>query len=117
MTDPEEVRAAAEALQGAAASVWAPAGSWHVEEVKSGVRAMPQKTGDGALPLAGRLPSRAHVNGDATLGGSNWWVVAGLGARGLLYHAWLGQQIAAAVHAQDETLLPQELRRWQRSPV
>ena len=38
------------------------------------------------------------------------------GARGLVYHAWLGQQLAAAVLAEDEQLLPAELRRWQPEP-
>ena len=43
----------------------------------------------------------------------SWWVVGGLGARGLVYHAWLGEHLARAVLARDESLLPVELRRWQ----
>ncbi len=50
---------------------------------------------------------------EAVGGGRRWWVVAGLGARGLVYHAWLGRLAAAAVLADDEALLPAELRRWQ----
>ena len=42
-----------------------------------------------------------------------WWVMAGLGARGLTYHAWLGRHMAAAVLADNERLLPCELRAWQ----
>ena len=42
-----------------------------------------------------------------------WWVVGGLGARGLVYHAWLGEHLAQAVLAREESLLPAELRRWQ----
>ena len=41
-----------------------------------------------------------------------WWAVTGLGARGLVYHAWLGEQLAAAVVADDEALLPGQLTRW-----
>lgn len=71
--------------------------------VRAGVRAMPPRTAQGALPLAGRLrPDRC------------WWVVSGLGARGLVYHAWLGRLLAAAVLADDEAALPAELRRWQQ---
>ena len=32
----------------------------------------------------------------------SWWVVTGLGARGLVYHAWLGQRVARAVLADSE---------------
>ena len=41
-----------------------------------------------------------------------WWAVTGLGARGLVYHGWLGAQLAAAVAADDESLLAPQLRRW-----
>lgn len=41
-----------------------------------------------------------------------WWIVGGLGARGLVYHAWLGQQLASAVLAADESCLCTELLRW-----
>ena len=42
-----------------------------------------------------------------------WWAVTGLGARGLVYHGWLGRLLAEAIGADDETLLPAELMRWQ----
>ena len=35
----------------------------------------------------------------------SWWVVTGLGARGLVYHAWLGQRVAQAVLADSEAPL------------
>lgn len=70
--------------------------------MRSGVRALPPRSAAGSLPLAGKLEA-----------GRNWWVVAGLGARGLVYHAWLGRLIAQAVLADDESVLPQELLRWQ----
>lgn len=77
---------------------------WEVVGVRSGVRALPQRSAQGSLPLAGKLE-----------GGKKWWVVAGLGARGLVYHAWLGRLIACAATTDDQSVLPQELRRWQRS--
>ena len=40
--------------------------------------------------------------------------MTGLGARGLIYHGWLGEQLAAAVAADDEQLLAPQLRRWRR---
>ena len=73
-----------------------------MQGVRSGVRALPPRTKEGALPLAGRLRTDRP-----------WWVVAGLGARGLVYHAWLGKLVAAAILAEDDQLLPAELRRWQ----
>jgi glycine/D-amino acid oxidase-like deaminating enzyme len=39
-------------------------------------------------------------------------VVGGLGARGLVYHAWLGKLVAAAVAAGSDEALPPELLRW-----
>lgn len=33
-----------------------------VARVRSGVRALPQKTGDGAIPLAGKLPSGGDMH-------------------------------------------------------
>lgn len=43
------------------------------------------------------------------------WVVGGLGARGLVYHAWLGRLVAAAVLADSEEGLPAELLRWREA--
>ena len=45
--------------------------------------------------------------------GCRWWAVTGLGARGLVYHAWLGAVLAEAVFADDESILAPELLRWQ----
>jgi glycine/D-amino acid oxidase-like deaminating enzyme len=75
---------------------------WEVVGVRSGVRALPQRSAQGSLPLAGKLEA-----------GGKWWIVAGLGARGLVYHAWLGRLLARAVLGDDESALPRELRRWQ----
>lgn len=40
--------------------------------------------------------------------------MTGLGARGLVYHAWLGELLASAVVADDESMLPEPLTRWRR---
>lgn len=45
-------------------------------------------------------------------GGCRWWAVTGLGARGLVYHGWLGRIVAEAIAADDDSLLPPELLRW-----
>jgi hypothetical protein len=52
--------------------------------------------------------------GDSSVGDSSVpvWLLVGLGARGLLYHAWLGQLIAAAVLSNSEDHLPPELLSW-----
>jgi hypothetical protein len=42
------------------------------------------------------------------------WLLVGLGARGLVYHAWLGQLTAAAVISDSEDQLPPELLSWQQ---
>lgn len=74
--------------------------------------------------MLGRLPrdDRGEGAGDresSSSGGDGrtgrgYWVFVGLGARGLVYHAWLAQLLAAAVVADDESLLPPELREWQQ---
>jgi cell division protein FtsB len=40
------------------------------------------------------------------------WLLVGLGARGFVYHAWLGKVLAAAVINDNEALLPPELLAW-----
>ena len=76
---------------------------WRVAGVRTGVRALPPRDQHGSLPLAGRIG-----------GEHNLWVVGGLGARGLVYHAWLGSLMARALLSDDETVLPEQLRRWQK---
>ena len=103
------------------------AGAWRVTEIRSGVRALPPRTASGSVPMIGRLsPPRKGtiVSQEAAVamaegGGKNeeatrnWWVLVGLGARGLVYHAWLGQQMAKAMLANDEREIRcQELLDW-----
>jgi glycine/D-amino acid oxidase-like deaminating enzyme len=67
---------------------------------------------------SGRLVSQLRLGDDCAgqesrLRQSSIWVVGGLGARGLVYHAWLAEKAAAAIVHDDESLLPSVLRRWQ----
>jgi len=70
-----------------------------------GVRALPERTPAGALPLAGRLrgPGAGEEEGQPRA-----WALLGLGARGLVYHALLGKELAAAVLCDDEAALSPE---------
>lgn len=52
---------------------------------REGVRALPPRTQHGSLPLLGCVSA-----------GRPWWLVAGLGSRGLVYHGWLGRLVAEA---------------------
>ena len=104
---------AEEALLSKAATLWPPVadeGQWEVVGVRSGVRALPQRTDQGSIPYAGKIPVRGIAGKN-----KNNWVIGGLGARGLVYHAWLGRLVAAGmVDGGSETGLPRELMRWKK---
>ncbi len=74
--------------------------------VRTGVRALPPRDKYGSLPLAGRVGSK-----------HNLWVFGGLGARGLVYHAWLGALMAKAVLSDDASVIPEQLQRWCTQPA
>lgn len=58
---------------------------------RAGVRAASKRQ---HRPFAGRV-------------GENLWYLTGLGSKGLLYHAWMGEQLAQAILNDDPGLLPQ----------
>ncbi|CAM9671765.1 unnamed protein product [Laminaria digitata] len=67
--------------------------------VTSGVRVIQDRNSYGRIPVAGRLPFS-----------ENGWVIAALGARGLIHHAYLGRLVAAcALLNSDEHLPPQAM--------
>lgn len=80
---------------------------WNVAQIRSGVRALPKRTNIGSIPYAGKIP-RGRESRDSP----SWWNVGGLGARGLVYHAWLGALVAFAMFQQDDSSIPAELKRW-----
>lgn len=81
---------------------------WEMVRVRGGVRAVPPRTPLGALPIAGRIASKCLEMADSK--DTVFWVFGGLGARGLVYHALVGKQVAdAAVEADDASIFP-ELR-------
>jgi hypothetical protein len=43
---------------------------------------------------------------------TQWWLIGGLGSRGLIYHGWLGERVAAAMTAGDASLIPSELNQF-----
>lgn len=100
-----EVTSAIEELMTGIVPVWPKLRDWELVQVKSGVRALPTRTPQGSIPYAGKLakvPENSAVH----------WFVSGLGARGLVYHAWLGRLVASAVMNDDDSILPKELLRW-----
>lgn len=61
------------------------------------VRVLQDRNSYGRIPIAGRLPFSKRG-----------WVIAALGARGLIHHAYLGKLVAAcALLDSDEQLPPQ----------
>jgi glycine/D-amino acid oxidase-like deaminating enzyme len=65
-------------LLGKAARIYPPASEYEVVEVRAGARIARPK---GYRPILERLNAKT-------------WVFTGLGSRGLLYHAWLGKDLA-----------------------
>ena len=126
---------AVHALVPKAAELWPPIGSnekWRVAAVRSGFRAIPLRTNQGSIPYAGKIisatsrkentggDSKSTVSSDSDGGSENdicpsLWVIGGLGARGLVYHAWLGRLVAAGMLADSEAGFPPELLRWKNS--
>lgn len=104
-----EASKALEELLPKASAVYPSIRTWEVAGAVAGLRAMPPLTPQGSLPLLGSV--------DNILGGNyscKYWLFAGLGSRGLLYHAWLGKLLAQAVVSCNEEVLPSELTSWKQ---
>lgn len=96
-----EAQIAASSLKQQAESKLGCLKDWKIRNIRSGVRALPTRTSEGAMPYAGRIDAQR-----------SWWAISGLGSRGLVYHAWLGRIIAQAIWNNDESILPKQLTRW-----
>lgn len=76
---------------------------WKVMGAQSGVRALPPRLKEGAIPIA------VKVEGTPS---NRWcWVLTGLGGRGLIYHAFLGRKLAHAIAAGNDTHIPGDARK------
>ena len=71
-------------------------------QLRSGVRALPPRTQDGAVPLVGRV-GRGEGKEPA-------WVVTGLGSRGLVYHGLFGEAVGRAGWRGEA--VPEEYTAW-----
>ena len=106
--DPQLRESAGKDLLARHAALWPEAGgasnpAWTLARLTVGARAQPPRSGAGRPPLAGCIDPAA-----------NWWVVGGLGARGLLHAGWIADSVAAAVvdGGGDDSCLDPELTRW-----
>lgn len=100
----EEAAAVETELRAKGAELYAPVadpGAWRLDAVRYGVRALAPRTEHGQLPLLGRLDD-------------GLWLFAGLGSRGLVFHALGAGLLADAVMADDPSLLPPEFTSWQQ---
>ncbi|CAM0913098.1 unnamed protein product [Alopecurus aequalis] len=108
----EEAHTAVTELLPKASAVYPEICKWDYVRARAGIRAMPPLTANGSLPLLGCL-------NDVIGGRSNcaFWLVGGLGARGLLYHGLVGKLTAKAVVSGDETKIPSEFTSWKAIKV
>ncbi|GJN29479.1 hypothetical protein PR202_gb17705 [Eleusine coracana subsp. coracana] len=109
MVSDEEARAAMEELVPKASGVYPGITKWDFVCARAGIRAMPPLTANGSLPLLGCLND---VIGDKIKNNCTFWLVGGLGARGLLYHGLVGKLTAQAAISCDESLIPSEFTCW-----
>ena len=99
-----EARHAAAELTRKAMSIIPELQNWNIDDIRSGVRAIPNRNALGAMPYAGKL---------GTFGNTACWNFGGLGSRGLVYHAWGAKSVAQAVWADEEQeILPSQFLRW-----
>lgn len=107
----EEALTAMEELLPKASGVYPGISKWDFVRARAGIRAMPPLTANGSLPLLGCLDDLLGKKGKCT-----FWLVGGLGARGLLYHGLVGKLTARAVISCDENSIPSEFTCWKVKP-
>ncbi|BFI28697.1 hypothetical protein MPTK2_2g22170 [Marchantia polymorpha subsp. ruderalis] len=123
IVDEEEASSALEKLLIETAPFFPSIVNWEVKGWQAGLRAMPPRTSLGSLPLAGcidELVQSSHskvylgssVQSSVSTASTKWWMFGGLGSRGLIHHAWLGELVAKAVIDCNASVLPQILKQW-----
>lgn len=108
----EEASGAMNELLPKAIAIYPSIEGWSFVAARAGVRAMPPLTPNGSLPLLGCLNDIVGVGSRCM-----YWLVGGLGSRGLLYHGLAGKLTAQAVLASDEGVLPSEFTSWKNTAV
>lgn len=106
----EAAVAASDQLSKKVAAFYPPIRHWLLQEAHAGVRAMAPRTPWGKLPLIGCVDEIVRVKSSRKH--PYYWIFGGLGSRGLIYHAWLGKEIAQAIVSRSEATLPKELLLW-----
>lgn len=106
VSDDEGLNAMEELLPKASA-VYPGITKWKFVQARAGIRAMPPLTANGSLPLLGCLNDVIGKRSNCS-----FWLVGGLGARGLLFHGLAGKLTAKAVISCDENLIPPEFTCW-----
>ncbi|KAL6973945.1 hypothetical protein U1Q18_028129, partial [Sarracenia purpurea var. burkii] len=103
----EEASEALRELLPKASAMYPSLKNWAFTGASAVLRAMPPLTPHGSLPVLGRIDDFVGRNHTC-----KYWLFGGLGARGLLYHGWLGKLMAQAVVSCNENILPSELTSW-----
>ncbi|ONM63287.1 FAD-dependent oxidoreductase family protein [Zea mays] len=103
----EESLTAIEELLPKASGVYPRISKWDFVRARAGIRAMPPLTTNGSLPLLGCLDDLLGNKSNCT-----FWLVGGLGARGLLYHGLVGKLTAKAAISCNENIIPSEFTCW-----
>ncbi|KAF8698024.1 hypothetical protein HU200_035532 [Digitaria exilis] len=103
----EEALTAKDELLPKASGVYPGISKWDFVHARAGIRAMPPLTINGSLPLLGCLDEMVGKKSNC-----NFWLVGGLGARGLLYHGLVGKLTAKAAISCDENVIPSEFTSW-----
>ncbi|KAH7353059.1 hypothetical protein KP509_19G077000 [Ceratopteris richardii] len=110
-----EAEAAASAcheLISKATTFYPPITNWSIQGTRAGVRAMAPRTLLGKVPLVGCIDEVLNFRSSKKVQSPYYWILGGLGSRGLIYHAWLGKKLAEAVVFQNEACLPREVLQW-----
>jgi glycine/D-amino acid oxidase-like deaminating enzyme len=96
-------------------SSFVPSELWSASNLKftSGWRVQSHRTGQGRLPIIGKLHGKEHI----ACGHQDAWIFTGLSSRGLLYHGLFGKILTEAIINKCDVKMLQrypELNWWRR---